>query len=84
MSIKTDTGWGYYSPWFDTFHWEAFTNQMEHTKRSTGLEHLNIQQLFYGTREHFVDLISDRNFEWRETFADSGRDYGRGAYFYNR
>ncbi|XP_018009429.1 uncharacterized protein LOC108666964 isoform X2 [Hyalella azteca] len=67
----------------NTFHYQGFTNRMNQVKATTRKTILNIQRLFHGTREKHLTAISEMNFEWRQDCADSGKKFGRGAYFFN-
>ncbi|KAF2367769.1 Poly(ADP-ribose) polymerase catalytic domain [Trinorchestia longiramus] len=67
----------------NTFHYNFFETQMKRHTAMTKKPVLNIQRLFHGTREEHVPSISKMNFEWRQEYADSGQEFGRGAYFFN-
>ncbi|XP_068218015.1 protein mono-ADP-ribosyltransferase PARP11-like [Palaemon carinicauda] len=66
------------------FLWRAFKNkQHELTLKYQSGNSLNIQRLFHGTREEYVESICKENFDWRLHGTNVGQMYGRGSYFSN-
>ncbi|XP_018019157.1 protein mono-ADP-ribosyltransferase PARP12 [Hyalella azteca] len=67
----------------NTFHYDRFENRMKLLQAREKSNQLNIQRLYHATREVHLDSISKHNLQWRQDFADSGKKFGRGAYFSN-
>lgn len=66
------------------FLWRPFKNkQLELTLKYGSAKTLNIQRLFHGTREEYVESICKENFDWRLYGTNVGHKFGRGSYFSN-
>lgn len=68
----------------NTFHYDSYMNHVRMLKKLKSQSNIITHRLYHGTRVKHLDSISQQNLVWRQNFADSGKKFGRGAYFSNK